>query len=93
MTLFRWVAYLEGISFLVLLAVAMPLKYMYGMPMAVKIMGMAHGIFFLAYVGMVAWLASEHSWPMRKSLWGLAAGVLPFGSFVFEGGLRRENRG
>jgi integral membrane protein len=47
---FRLVATLEGISFLVLLFVAMPLKYFAGMPKAVSVVGMAHGLLFVAYM-------------------------------------------
>ena len=46
---FRIIAYLEGISFLLLLGVAMPLKYHWGMPLAVRIMGSLHGFLFVAY--------------------------------------------
>lgn len=84
MKIFRWVAYMEGISFLVLLFVAMPLKYMMGQPLAVKIVGMAHGVLFVLYVCVLAIMRAEHNWSARKTLLGFAAGVLPFGTFIFE---------
>lgn len=90
MNLFRTIAYAEGISFLLLLGIAMPLKYAWGMPQAVKMMGMAHGVFFLAYIGMVAYLASEEEWPLKKSAWGLLAGFLPFGPFFFHHSLEKS---
>jgi integral membrane protein len=52
--IFRWVAIAEGVSFLVLLGIAMPLKYFAGMPEAVKIIGMLHGILFVSFI-VLAW--------------------------------------
>ena len=49
MSVLRLLAYIEGISFIALLGVAMPLKYYYDKPEAVKIIGMAHGILFMLY--------------------------------------------
>lgn len=88
--LFRAVAYLEGISFLLLLGIAMPLKYMAGMPEAVRFVGWAHGVLFMAYVG-VAFVASDQgNWPLRRLIESLVAAVLPFGPFWLE---RRWRRG
>ena len=47
---FRWVSLIEGVSYLVLVAIAMPLKYAAGMPGAVRVVGMAHGVLFVAFV-------------------------------------------
>ena len=82
--LFVNVAYLEGVSFLLLLFVAMPMKYLAGEPMAVKALGWIHGLLFVLYV-LQAWaLAQELKWPTRQLLAALFAAVLPFGPFVFE---------
>ena len=54
----RIIAFLEGVSFLLLTGIAMPLKYMAGMPMAVKIAGMAHGVFFILFICSVKALIS-----------------------------------
>ena len=48
---FRWVAFLEGLSFVLLLFVAMPLKYWAGLPLAVRIVGMVHGLLFVLFIG------------------------------------------
>ncbi|WP_317048755.1 DUF3817 domain-containing protein [Hymenobacter sediminis] len=58
----RVVGFLEGISFLVLLGIAMPLKYLLGQPEAVRIVGMAHGVLFVAYVLLVLQVSLERSW-------------------------------
>ncbi len=82
---------LEGISFLVLLGVAMPLKYLAGQPMAVRVVGSAHGLLFVLYVMAVVLVAVEMRWPLRRVAAAFAAAVLPFGPFVFDAHLRRES--
>lgn len=77
----RIIGLLEGISFLVLLFIAMPLKYVWEMPEAVRIVGMAHGILFILYVLLVIQVRVELSWNLRKTLLAFAASVLPFGTF------------
>lgn len=84
MKLFRTIAYAEGVSFLVLLGIAMPLKYVWGMPQAVKTVGMLHGVLFVAYVGILAHVASDNEWSLKKSALGFIAAVLPFGPFLFQ---------
>ncbi|RDB08015.1 DUF3817 domain-containing protein [Runella aurantiaca] len=77
----RIIGFLEGISFLVLLFIAMPLKYMAGQPMAVKITGMAHGVLFVLYILYVVMAAVEYSWPIKKSVLAFFASLVPFGTF------------
>jgi integral membrane protein len=81
---FRAVALAEGISFLLLLCVAMPLKYMAGMPIAVKIAGSLHGFLFITYLVTAYMVFTELKWPMKRAPGILLAGVLPFGTFVLE---------
>jgi integral membrane protein len=78
----RVAGYLEGVSFLVLLGIAMPLKYLAGRPEAVRIVGMAHGILFLVYVALVLAAWREQRWPGRILGWLLLAALLPGGPFV-----------
>lgn len=77
----RVIGFLEGVSFLVLLGVAMPLKYVWGEPQAVRIVGMAHGVLFLAYVAAAvqAWL--EYDWAWKRAALVIAASLVPFGTF------------
>jgi integral membrane protein len=79
----------EGISFLLLLGVAMPLKYIGGMAEAVKVPGMLHGILFILYVFVVVQAKAEYSWGIKKTLMALVASVLPFGTFVADAKLFR----
>lgn len=87
---FRWVALLEGLSFVLLLFVAMPLKYWAGLPLAVRIVGSVHGLLFVAFLAALFRAALERDWPVRR--WGLAllSSLVPFGTFVFDRSLRRE---
>lgn len=86
----RILAFLEGVSFLVLLGVAMPIKYLLGMPEAVRVVGMTHGMLFMAYVAWVFYVKVEREWSFRKTVLALAASVIPFGTFWAEVRLFRE---
>jgi integral membrane protein len=87
---FRWVALLEGVSFLVLLGIAMPLKYLAGQPLAVRLVGSAHGALFVAYVVLVAALFFARRWPLSRAAQALALSVVPFGTFALDRRLRAE---
>jgi integral membrane protein len=87
---FEWVALLEGVSLLLLLFVAMPLKYWVGLPLAVRVVGLVHGLMFLVYAGSLADALAIGKWPRRTVLLGLLAGFLPAGTFVFVRRLRRS---
>ncbi len=69
---------------MLLLGVAMPLKYVWGRPEMVQTVGMAHGVLFLVYVGLAVAMYSRERWPRRTLMWALLASLLPFGPFVFE---------
>jgi integral membrane protein len=77
----RLVGFLEGVSFLLLLGVAMPLKYFAGRPEAVSVVGMAHGILFLLYLWATLLAALEYKWSWSRSLLVAAASLVPFGPF------------
>lgn len=75
-------AFWEGISFLVLLGIAMPLKYIWHMPQYVRAVGTAHGILFVLYVLYTFVVAKKHNWKFEESTWKvLLASILPFGTF------------
>jgi len=79
-----WIGRLEGASFLLLLGVAMPLKYLAGQPLAVRVVGMAHGVLFLLFLAALWRAAAAHAWPRRYLILGVIASLLPFGTFWFE---------
>ncbi len=82
--LFRWISILEGISFLVLLFLAMPLKYFFDQPQMVTVVGMAHGILFIAYLFGAAWMYKPLNWQPRTLIVVIACSVVPFGPFYVE---------
>jgi integral membrane protein len=86
----RIIGWWEGVSFLVLLGVAMPLKYFAGWPDAVRVVGMAHGILFILYVLAAIQAAVAYEWPWKRTALVLAASVLPAGPFVVDAKLLRE---
>lgn len=86
----RVVGILEGVSFLVLLGVAMPLKYLAGLPQAVRIVGSLHGFLFLLFLLVLARAAAAYRWPLSRIALAVVAAVLPFGPFVLDAHLRRE---
>jgi integral membrane protein len=86
----RWIAIAEGISFLVLLGIAMPLKYLAGMPMAVKVVGWAHGVLFVVLVLALIRAKLHARWSLGYAAVIFIAALLPFGPFVIERRLRRD---
>ena len=86
---FRIVAFWEGISFLLLLFVAMPLKYGFGVDMPVRVVGMAHGLLFIAYV-----VTLGLAWTRLGTRLGCIAFVVSFGpggTFWLDARLRRDD--
>lgn len=82
--LFRWVSILEGVSFLILLFLAMPLKYFFDLPQMVKIVGMAHGVLFLAYIAGALFMYKPLNWRPQTLLIAIVCSVVPFGPFYIE---------
>ncbi len=71
---------IEGYSYLALLFIAMPLKYLFGIALAVKIVGMIHGILFIIFciLLLIAW--QETKWSMKNNIIFFTASLLPFGT-------------
>lgn len=80
----RTVALTEGVSFLVLLGIAMPLKYLAGMPAAVKIVGWAHGVLFVLLVALLAHAVIARGWTVSRAGMVFVSALLPFGPFVVD---------
>ncbi|MGZ8868628.1 MAG: DUF3817 domain-containing protein [Thermoanaerobaculia bacterium] len=85
----RHLAIAEGISTLILFGIAMPLKYMAGMPMAVTIVGSIHGFLFVVLVAMLLLAIRKVPISMRMAAAGIAAAVIPGGPFVLDRKLAR----
>jgi integral membrane protein len=80
----RSVGCIEGVSFLLLMGVAMPLKYLAGQPLAVKYLGWAHGLLFIALCLMIfqAWMGGHLSF--KAACLTFIAALLPFGPFIID---------
>ena len=92
LTRFHWVSLAEGVSFLVLLLIAMPLKYLAGLPVFVSVVGMLHGLLFIAYCVLALELRGKLSWSVRRTALILIAAVLPAGAFLADRSVRAESR-
>jgi integral membrane protein len=80
----RIVGLCEAISFLLLLGIAMPLKYIWHMPIAVKIAGSIHGILFITFCIALARAKSYSKWSIGRAAIIFIAALLPFGPFVID---------
>lgn len=87
----RAVGVLEGLSFLILLGVCMPLKYLAGQPLGVQIVGPIHGGLFLLYLLVITLAWANRAISFRDAVLGGISSVLPFGPFVFDRRLARES--
>jgi len=88
----RIIAFLEGVSFLILVFIAMPLKYFAGMPWAVKQVGMAHGVLFVLFILALLLVMIEHKWSIWKGILGFLSSLVPFGTFVLDAKFLREEQ-
>jgi integral membrane protein len=78
----RIIGFLEGCSFLILLLVAMPLKYIWAMPQAVKVVGMAHGVLFILYILYSVVVAFQQKWSFWTLTLVVLASFVPIGTFI-----------
>ena len=92
-TAFRIIALLEGVSFLLLLGVAMPLKYIYMTPLAVQVIGPIHGLLFMLFCAYLIMILKRHTLPAKVGVWGFLDGILPFGTLVFDGYIKKQAAG
>lgn len=89
---FRLVAISEGISFIVLMFIAMPLKYFAGMPQPVTYVGWAHGLLFVLYILALIAVKITLNWNFKKTFVAFIASLLPFGTFILDKSLKKEEQ-
>ncbi|WP_299554583.1 DUF3817 domain-containing protein [Seonamhaeicola sp.] len=82
--LFRVIAFLEGVSYILLLFIATPIKHFADDPQYVKLLGMPHGILFMLYVVLAFVLKSDYNWDAKQFRGVLLAAIIPFGTFFIE---------
>lgn len=86
---FRIISYMEGLSYLVLLFIAMPIKYLGENPIPVKIVGMTHGILFILFMIFLFEAMKKQSWEKAYGIRLFIYSIIPFGSFAIEKSLKR----
>ena len=72
---------IEGYSYLLLLFIAMPMKYLLGIAIATKIVGMLHGILFIGFLIMLVTASQEAKFSIKDSALFFIASLIPFGTF------------
>ncbi len=82
--IFRIVAFLEGVSYILLLFIATPIKYLKDDPQYVKMLGMPHGLLFILYIILALMLKQENNWFKTNIKSVLLAAIIPFGTFMLE---------
>ena len=87
---FRKIAFAEGISFLVLLLIAMPLKYFANMPMAVTVVGGLHGALFVGLAIAAYLVLDKYNKPASWGVKVFVASIIPFGTFYMDKEWKRE---
>jgi integral membrane protein len=89
----RIVAFLEGVSLLILVFVGMPFKYWLNNPALVKTLGPIHGILFLLFVVNTIGVGVEQSWKFKTTTWKvLLSSFIPFGTFYIDKKILREQK-
>ena len=82
--LFRIISVLEGVSYLLLLFIATPIKYLLDNESYVKMLGMPHGLLFIVYIILAIMLKYEQKWELKKFGLILVASIIPFGTFYID---------
>jgi len=82
--IFRIIAFIEGLSYVLLLFIAVPIKYLNNDPSYVKMLGMPHGLLFMGYVALAIVLRTDNQWIKNNFFMVLMASVIPFATFVVE---------
>jgi integral membrane protein len=84
------IGFAEGVSFLILLFIAMPLKYIADMPTPVRVVGMLHGVLFVMYALALALATLAYKWKIKTAIIAFLISFLPFGTFFLKGILDKD---
>ncbi|MBT2756984.1 DUF3817 domain-containing protein [Mesobacillus foraminis] len=87
---FRLMGFIEGTSLLVLLFIAMPLKYLAGLPEAVKVVGSVHGFCFILYLFVIAYTTFKIRWSLKWMVSSVLVAFIPFGNIVLDRFLKTQ---
>lgn len=86
----RLISFTEGVSYVLLFFIAMPLKYFFGKPEAVSLAGSIHGFLFVIFFVSLVLTAMQRRWPLKRALLCFVAAILPLGAFFFDRSIKRE---
>jgi integral membrane protein len=89
--IFRIVAFLEGVSYILLLFIAVPIKYLLDDPTYVKLLGMPHGILFVGYIIFAVIGKNKFKWSYVEFFIVFGASIIPFGTFYVDKKYLRKN--
>lgn len=89
---FRIIAIIEGISYLVLLFIAMPLKYFADFPYMVTYFGWLHGLLFVIFGILLIQSWGQYRWSFWKAALAFISSLIPFGTFIFDRELKKDLR-
>lgn len=89
---FRLISFIEGLSYLILLLVAMPMKYLGGNPYPVKIVGMTHGVLFIIFCIALYFAMKKSNWTKGFSILLFIYSLLPFGFVMIEKLIKNQNK-
>lgn len=84
LTIFRTIAFLEGVSYIALLFIGVPLKYIGDNEIIVKLLGMPHGILFVIYILLTIYNTKNMRWDKKDILIIMMGSIIPFGTFYVE---------
>ena len=87
---FRLINKIEGISFIILLFIAMPMKYSFGYPIATKVVGMIHGLLVFAFIYQIIEAKKEDGFMLKETALYSILSLIPFGSFYTDKLLARK---
>ena len=87
---FRLINKIEGISFIILIFIAMPLKYSFGFPIATKIVGMIHGLLVFVFLYQIFEAKKEAGFTWKETAFYTLLSLIPFGSFYTDKLLARK---
>ena len=82
--IFRIIALLEGVSYLLLLFISVPIKYLYDNEFYVKLLGMPHGILFILYILIAYKIKKSMRWNISTFMIVIIASLIPFGTFYID---------
>lgn len=89
---FRSISAIEGLSYLLLIFIAMPIKYIGGDPYPVKIFGMTHGVLFIFFMILLFDAKRKESWDTGFMFQLFVLSLIPFGAFLIERKVKSENK-